>query len=135
MSDHRDDDDAVGYGRPPKHTRFKPGHSGNPKGRPKRSRNRLTILAEELAQPVTITENGRRKTISKGEVIIRQMVNKSASGDLRSTTLVLSDWASLDEKEGETGTARPALSEAESAVLKNIAARMRRTTGGDDEAN
>lgn len=135
MIDHRDDDEAIGYGRPPKQTRFKPGHSGNPKGRPKKSRNRLKILAEELSQTVVITENGARKKVSKAEVILRQLVNKSAAGDLRALSGLLPQWASLDEKEGDTGTARPALSEAENAVLKNIASRMGQATGGDDEAN
>lgn len=136
MSDQSDDRDyEVGYGRTPEHSRYKPGESGNAKGRPKKSRNRLKILAEELSQTVVITENGARKKVSKAEVILRQLVNKSAAGDLRALSGLLPQWASLDEKEGETGTARPALSEAESAVLENIASRMRQATGGDDEAN
>jgi Family of unknown function (DUF5681) len=61
-------DHAVGYGRAPRHTRFQPGRSGNPKGRPKGSKNFSTLFSEELAQPVTLTEganvaecrNGRR---------------------------------------------------------------------------
>lgn len=134
MTDHFDDD-AVGYGRPPKRSRFKPGQSGNPKGRPKRSRNRLTILADELSQPVVITEHGRRKTIPKGELILRQTVNKSASGDLKATAMVFVDWARLEEKErdDEAATARPAMSEADSAVMKILAERMRTATGDQNE--
>ena len=50
----RDDDDRVGYRRPPKHTRFKPGQSGNPKGRPKHAPNLKTEFLEELGDDVTV---------------------------------------------------------------------------------
>lgn len=127
----------VGYGRPPKRTRFKPGQSGNPKGRPKRSRNRLTILGDELSQRVVINEQGQRRTISKSEVILRQMVNKSAAGDLKATAMVLENWARLEEREKEldAATAHPAMSEADSAVMQILAARMRKAAGGQNETD
>ena len=58
MSERSDDseDYEIGYGRPPKQTRFKPGQSGNPKGRPRGRKNVHTILEETLYRPVTITE-------------------------------------------------------------------------------
>ena len=59
-------DDAVGYGRPPRPTRFQPSRSGNPKGRPKGSKNFSTLFSEELAQPVTLTENGKRRRMPNG---------------------------------------------------------------------
>ena len=76
-------------GRPPTHSRFKPGQSGNPGGRPKGSVNLGSLLAKALNEKVTVTEGGRRRTISKGEVSIKQLVNKAAGGDLRSMRLVL----------------------------------------------
>ena len=125
----------VGYGRPPKNTQFKPGQSGNAKGRPKRSRNRLTIFSDELSQRVVINEHGQRKTISKSEVILRQMINKSAAGDLKATAMVLDNWARLEEREKEidAATAHPAMSEADSAVMQIIAERMRKAAGGQNE--
>ncbi|MGY8682391.1 DUF5681 domain-containing protein [Bradyrhizobium sp. UFLA05-153] len=51
--------DGVGRGKPPKHSQFKPGQSGNPKGRPKGSRNFKTDVQETLQTPVKITKNGR----------------------------------------------------------------------------
>ena len=48
----------VGYGRPPLHTRFKPGQSGNPKGRPKGAKNEDTILREIMNRPIDIREGG-----------------------------------------------------------------------------
>lgn len=79
----------VGYRSPPKTTQFKKGESGNPKGRPKGSRSLQTILVEELKSPVTIHENGRSKTVKKGEVIAKQMVNKAMAGDHKAAHLVL----------------------------------------------
>lgn len=80
---------AVGYARPPEHSRFKPGQSGNPKGRPAGPTNMVTLIEEALKEKVVITEGGRRRSISKGKAIAKQLVNKAASGDLRATRLLL----------------------------------------------
>lgn len=79
----------VGYRSPPKTTQFKKGESGNPKGRPKGSRSLQNILIEELKSSITIHENGRSKTVKKGEVIAKQMVNKAMAGDHKAANLVL----------------------------------------------
>jgi hypothetical protein len=63
-------DDNVGYGRPPLNTRFQPGRSGNPKGRPKGSKNFNTLFSEELALPVALTENGKRRRMPKSQALI-----------------------------------------------------------------
>jgi hypothetical protein len=52
-------DYEVGYGRPPRHTRFELGRSGNPRGRPGGSKNLSTLLSEALQEPVIVVENGR----------------------------------------------------------------------------
>ena len=71
----------VGYGKPPKNSRFKQGRSGNPRGRPKGALNMATVLARTLREKIVIDENGKRKTVSKLEAAIAQLVNKAASGD------------------------------------------------------
>jgi hypothetical protein len=53
--DSGDGDSSIGYGRPPMHTRFKPGQSGNVKGRPRGSKNLTTTMTKELNQKVTIS--------------------------------------------------------------------------------
>jgi hypothetical protein len=58
------DDHEIGYKKPPRHSQFKKGRSGNPKGRPKGTRNFKTDLREVLAAPVTIRQNGRATTVS-----------------------------------------------------------------------
>jgi hypothetical protein len=45
---------SVGFKRTPKHTRFKKGKSGNPRGRPKGALNVATILRKALAAPVKV---------------------------------------------------------------------------------
>src|SRR5580700_2035665 len=97
MPSDRDSDYMVGYGKPPRHTRFKKGHSGNRKGRPQGAKNSATLLNEALSEPVIVTENGRRKTISKKQAILKQIVNKAASGDHRSIQLLLLNQIPLIE--------------------------------------
>ena len=76
-------DYAVGYRRTPSATRFKPGQSGNQRGRPKESKNSRTILREEIEAKVEISENGKPRRISKQRIALRQLANKAASGDLK----------------------------------------------------
>jgi hypothetical protein len=73
----------IGFGKPPRHTQFQQGCSGNPKGRPRGSKNSTTLLIEALQEPGIVSENGRRKKITKKQAIIKQIVNKAASGDHR----------------------------------------------------
>lgn len=79
----------VGYGKPPSHTQFKKGQSGNPRGRPKGTTNLATTLKRTLNEKVTITENGRQKAISKGEAAIKQLVNRAAQGEIAYMRLLL----------------------------------------------
>lgn len=81
--------DEVGYGKPPRQFQFKKGQSGNPKGRPPGSLNVATILARTLREKVTVTENGRRRTITKLEAAVKQIVNKAAAGDAAAIKFLL----------------------------------------------
>ena len=73
----------VGYANPPAETRFKPGQSGNPRGRPKGVPNFATAVARILREKVTVIENGRRRSVSKLEAAATQLVNKAVKGDAR----------------------------------------------------
>ena len=93
----------VGYGNPPKYTQFKPGLSGNPKGRPKAAKNFKTDLTEEMNELVQITEGGRSKTISKQRAILKRTVEKALKADMRAVDLIIK-WVSnylqiMDEQE------------------------------------
>jgi hypothetical protein len=73
----------VGYRRPPRHTRFRKGTSGNPKGRPKGAKNFLTVLKKELLGTIRITEGGRAYVVTKLEALIKTRINRSLQGDKR----------------------------------------------------
>ena len=60
----KDHDYEVGYGKPPKAGRFKPGQSGNPRGRPKGTLNLKTDLQQELAERISVREGDRQLTVS-----------------------------------------------------------------------
>ena len=78
----------VGYKKPPMAGQFKPGRSGNPKGRVKGHRNLKTDLMEELSQSIIITENGKKVRLSKQRVILKQLCTKSINGDAASARLL-----------------------------------------------
>lgn len=122
------DDYEVGYGRPPLATRFKPGQSGNPKGKPKGARNLATEFNEELKTKVTIQENGRTRQITKAQALAKQHVNKAVSGDPRSTQFVLSMALGVDAG----GAPAPLSQEADAQVKRDLLRRMRLISGACD---
>jgi len=82
-------DYEVGYGKPPTHTRFLPGQSGNPKGRPKGSLNLAAALNRALKEKITVVENGRRKSLTKLDVAIKGLVNRAVTGDAKAMQQML----------------------------------------------
>lgn len=76
--------EKIGYRNPPKRTRFKKGRSGNPAGRPKKSRNFMTLLSDELDEQVTVNEDGRKRKISKLEAMVKRIVSGALQGDRKS---------------------------------------------------
>jgi hypothetical protein len=128
MSSDEKRDYEVGYGKPPLHTRFEKGRSGNPRGRPRGKKNMSTLLSAALDASIVVVENGRRKKITKREAIVTQLVNKSAAADLKATQIVL---AMLQDVEARAdGSADPAaLTEADLAIIRRIQARLRKENG------
>ena len=127
----------IGYRNPPQSTQFKKGHSGNPKGRPKGKRNLATVLEKTLHEKVVINENGRRKTITKLEAAVKQLVNKAASGDLRALHQLAALARSADERSPEASTPTAVMAEVDQKVLQSIFSRFERNGngGGGAESN
>src|SRR5437588_4518468 len=112
-------DYEVGYGKPPRHTRFKPGRSGNPRGRPSGSKNLATVLSEALNEPVIVAEDGRRRKITKRQAIIKQLVNRSAKADLRATKILI-DIIQDIERRTEPASAETSFSPADEKVIEQL---------------
>lgn len=79
----------VGYKKPPKASQFKPGRSGNPKGRPKGTRNLATDLQEELAAKILVQEGDRQVKMSKQQALVKTLFAKALKGDIRSINTFL----------------------------------------------
>lgn len=114
-------DEAVGYGRPPAKNQFRPGQSGNPRGRPKGARNLSSVIAATLNERVAVTENGRRRHITKLEAAVKQLVNRAASGEARATQLLFALVAANDSKPPETENR---VAEADLVVMAELARRF-----------
>ena len=95
----------VGNKRPPTHTRFKPGQSGNPRGRPRRSKQIDDLIRRELDQTIVIKEGGREIRVSKRAAMIKQLVNQAIKGDPKARQFVLSHLEKHREIEPFVSTA------------------------------
>lgn len=111
-------------GVPPLHTRFKPGQSGNPKGRPPGAVNLSTWVQRGLREHVVVTKNGKPSRMIKAEVISNRLLDESMKGDLKSTQFI----AQLDQEAMTGQTATSSAGEAfrlpSKANLKFLADRL-----------
>lgn len=83
------DDYDVGYAKPPRQHRFKPGQSGNPKGRQRGSRNMRTMLQELLENKVTMTLNGETREMPFKQAFLMQLAASASKGSVRDRELFL----------------------------------------------
>jgi Family of unknown function (DUF5681) len=114
-------------GNPPEETRFQPGSSGNPKGRPKGSKNLSTLMMEAARDQVSATIGGKKRNISKIQATTMQLATKAAGGDHGAMVRFL-DW--VDEIETRAAASRPTqfpLSEVDLEVLRATYERMKQT--------
>jgi len=102
-NEHATTEKPVGYGQPPIPTRFQPGVSGNPTGRPKGRRRLKHDLADALDRP-TQTADG---PATSQRAMIDKMVNRALGGDVRATQLLLRLYAELLSKEEPVDHAAP----------------------------
>ena len=79
----------IGYKKPPSGKRFKKGESGNPRGRPKGSNNFLTLLDKELRQPMTITENGKKRITTRLGAMTKRLVAAAVQNDYKALIALL----------------------------------------------
>jgi hypothetical protein len=113
----------VGKWRPPLPSRFKPGQSGNPKGRRKGSKNEGTLLTELLdGEKVTLRDNGKTRKITVREAIYRQATRDALKGDLKAMRFVLERDAAVKAGEAGPGELSPEEKEIIDAHVKRLLA-------------
>ena len=114
----------VGYGKPPRHSRFAKGQSGNPRGRPAGAKNLSTLLSDALNETVVVTENGGRRKVSKRQAIITQLVNRSATADFRAIKILLDILRKIEVQNESASPETSAFGEADEKVLEGLKARL-----------
>ena len=113
---------CVGYGRPPVHTRFKPGRSGNPKGRPHNSRNLRTIIQDALTTRIVLRQGQGKRSISKLEGIVLRQIEGALKGNEKQALATLKMAAQvglLDGPESEIEAAA-SLSASEKEMMEEL---------------
>jgi hypothetical protein len=115
---------AANYRQPPMHTRFKKGQSGNPRGRP--AKNLPALLAAALNEKVTVTENGKRRQVTKREAVVTQLVNKSASAELRATKMLIDMLRDIERRAEPAMAEKNPFSPTDKEVVQHLIARLRR---------
>jgi hypothetical protein len=95
-------DYEVGYGRPPKNTRFKTGQSGNPKGRPKGAKNEATIWRDILSRKLQIRDGGRVRNVSLLEAMLLKYTERALNGEAKAADFVLNRYQRAEGSAPET---------------------------------
>jgi hypothetical protein len=129
-----DGDYSVGYGRPPKATRFKPGQSGNSRGRPRGSQNRATIWNEQMGKLMSARSGNRQVRISRFEAVIHRLLEQALQGDLKAINILLGydqRFASLMPDPSQDAPPER-LSASERKILERLLAKAPDPGGGDE---
>jgi hypothetical protein len=116
----------VGFKKPPVHSRFRKGCSGNSKGRPKGTKNLRTDLTEVLQERITVSEGDRKVRMSKQRAVVKTLIAKTLKGDSRSaTTLLNTIFRALGFADTAVDVEQP-LDANEQELMAGIEARIQR---------
>jgi hypothetical protein len=124
MSAEKQRDYEVGYGKPPRHTRFRKGQSGNPRGRPPGAKNLKTLLNDALNEPVIVTENGGRRKLTKRQAIIKQVVNQSTKGDWPAIKILLGWVREIEDQSGPASSETSSFTAADEKIIEQLRAQF-----------
>ena len=93
--------DEVGYGRPPRAFQFKPGQSGNPRGRPNGAKNEATILHDLLNRKIDVREGGRTRKITVFEAILLRFTEDALKGNTKTAAFLFNRYAGTQAGESQ----------------------------------
>ena len=124
-TDSPEDDFKVGYGRPPRHSRFQPGRSGNPRGRQKAVRNLGSDVKRTLETPVRLNDQGKARRVSTQEAALLRLREKALKGDARSLDRLLQLAQTFNNGPAIDSLGRKAVAADDKALLDAYAAEVR----------
>ena len=114
---------VVGYGKPPIHSRFRKGQSGNPRGRTAGSKNEKTLVREILGKKIPVrTPEGQRR-LNSFEISLIKLREKAAQGDIRAIREVLGYLAQISaasEQEAASGKTPAVLAPGDEQILEYL---------------
>lgn len=125
MSDYEN-----GYMKPPVDKQFQPGQSGNPKGRPKGTKNFYKLLDGILGQKIQMIQDGKQVKINKKTAILLQAANKAVKGDLKAIQTLFPHMLAADIKNEEHEKVISALSQDDQKIIEKYTKSL---VGGEDE--
>lgn len=132
MPEDEDPHYEVGYGKPPRETRFQKGRSGNLCGRPRGSKNLATVVLRESRQKVVVNGPRGTRTVTKVEAAVMQLGNKSVQGDLRATREFL-PLIQRSEESAASETQTISVSELDRQMMESLRRRLSKVQANRDE--
>jgi hypothetical protein len=117
---------SVGYGQPPVASRFKPGTSGNPKGRPRGAKNLKTLIREAMIASIPIQEGEKTRRVTRLEGVVLRQIQSALKGNDKSAMAVLKMALQLGLLEDSSDSGEISLGREDERILNELLARSRR---------
>lgn len=121
-------DYEIGYGKPPKHGQFKKGQSGNPKGKPKGSRDLKTDVVSVLNSRIVVNENGQTQKVSTQFATLLRLREKALKGDSRAMDRLLMLAADYNNEEVPRDQTSSSIDNDDAVILESYRQRILRGT-------
>jgi hypothetical protein len=116
---------VVGYGQPPIGSRFKPGTSGNAKGRATGRKNLKTLIRQTMTANISVQEGSSTRRVSKIEGVVLRQLQSALKGNDRSAMAVIKmamQMGFLEDPENNTAEAAE-LSAADEQIVQELLSR------------